>query len=115
MPERPRPWLRPPSVRTPADGALQERQASWLELFFDLVFVVAIAELARQLVLDHSLGGFGIFAGLFLPVFIAWQRAAEPGGLRRDFGRHARRAGGLRAHRSLNSASTACTTCGSCG
>ena len=22
---------------------------------------------------DHSLGGFAIFAGLFLPVFIAWQ------------------------------------------
>jgi low temperature requirement protein LtrA len=68
---RPRPWLRPPTVRTAA-GA-EERHASWLELFFDLVFVVAIAELARQLVLDHSLGGFGIFAGLFLPVFIAWQ------------------------------------------
>jgi low temperature requirement protein LtrA len=73
MPERLRPWLRPPRVRTPADGAEEERHASWLELFFDLVFVVAVAELARQLVLDHSLGGFGIFAGLFLPVFIAWQ------------------------------------------
>jgi low temperature requirement protein LtrA len=71
--DRPRPWLRPPRVRTPADGALAERHASWLELFFDLVFVVAIAELARRLVLDHSPGGFGIFAGLFLPVFIAWQ------------------------------------------
>ena len=70
MTEMPRPWLRPPRVRTPAD---EERHASWLELFFDLVFVVAVAELARQLVLDHSLGGFGIFAGLFLPVFIAWQ------------------------------------------
>jgi low temperature requirement protein LtrA len=74
MPEtRPRPWLRPRRVRIPADGDPDERHASWLELFFDLVFVVAIAELARQLVLNHSLGGFGIFAGLFLPVFIAWQ------------------------------------------
>jgi low temperature requirement protein LtrA len=60
-------------LRTPADGAQVERHASWLELFVDLVFVVAVAELARQLVLDHSVGGFGIFAGLFLPVFIAWQ------------------------------------------
>ncbi len=50
-----------------------ERHASWLELFFDLVFVVAIAQLAQELVRDHSLGGFAIFAGLFLPVFIAWQ------------------------------------------
>jgi low temperature requirement protein LtrA len=50
-----------------------QRHASWLEVFFDLVFVVAVAELAEQLVHDHSLGGFAIFAGLFLPVFIAWQ------------------------------------------
>jgi low temperature requirement protein LtrA len=37
------------------------------------VFVVAIAQLAEELARDHSLGGFAIFAGLFLPVFIAWQ------------------------------------------
>jgi hypothetical protein len=42
-----------------------------LELFFDLVFVVAIAQLSHEL--DHSLAGFGVFAALFLPVFIAWQ------------------------------------------
>jgi len=51
----------------------RERHASWLELFFDLAFVVAIAELAQELVRDQSLGGFGAFAGLFLPVFIARQ------------------------------------------
>ena len=72
-PPRARPWLRPPTLRTPAAGAGDERHASWLELFFDLVFVVAVAELAQELVRDHSLGGFAIFAGLFLPVFIAWQ------------------------------------------
>ena len=60
-------------LRSYGDRPLSERHASWLELFFDLVFVVAITELARQLVADHSLGGFAIFAGLFLPVFIAWQ------------------------------------------
>jgi low temperature requirement protein LtrA len=32
----------------------QERHATWLELFFDLVFVVAIAELAHTLH-DHQL------------------------------------------------------------
>src|SRR6185312_3940857 len=68
-----RPWLRPPALRTPGDGGDEERHASWLELFFDLVFVVAIAQLAQELARDHSLGGFAIFAGLFLPVFIAWQ------------------------------------------
>ena len=59
--------LRPPRLRTLDDG---ERHASYLELFFDLVFVVAIAQLAHELVLDHSLAGFGVFAGLFLPVFV---------------------------------------------
>lgn len=69
-----RPWLRPPLLRTvdpEIDGA--ERRASWLELFFDLVFVVAVAQLAQQLVRDHTLGGFAIFCALFMPVFIAWQ------------------------------------------
>jgi low temperature requirement protein LtrA len=66
-----KPLLLPPRLRTleGADG----RRASYLELFFDLVFVVAIAQLAHELVVDHSLRGFGIFAALYLPVFLAWQ------------------------------------------
>ncbi|MGH2556630.1 MAG: hypothetical protein ACRDHO_13055 [Actinomycetota bacterium] len=37
----PRPWVTPPRLRTlEGDG---ERHASWLELFLDIVFVVAIA------------------------------------------------------------------------
>jgi low temperature requirement protein LtrA len=63
--------LRPPRLRTLDDDG--ERHASWLELFFDIVFVVAIAQLAEELVLDHSLRGFAVFVALFLPVFIAWQ------------------------------------------
>jgi hypothetical protein len=38
-------WLRPPRLRTLAKRE-SERHASWLELFFDLVLVVAIAQLA---------------------------------------------------------------------
>jgi low temperature requirement protein LtrA len=63
--------LRPPRLRTLEEEG--ERHASWLELFFDVVFVVAIAQLAHELVEDHSLRGFAVFAALFLPVFIAWQ------------------------------------------
>jgi low temperature requirement protein LtrA len=62
--------LRPPRLRT-LDG--EERHATYLELFFDLVFVVAIAQLAHELVLDHSLHGFAVFGAVYLPVFIAWQ------------------------------------------
>jgi low temperature requirement protein LtrA len=60
---------RPPRLRTLEGG---ERHASYLELFFDLVFVVAIAQLAHELVVDHSLEGFATFAALYLPVYIAW-------------------------------------------
>jgi low temperature requirement protein LtrA len=63
--------LRPPRLRTLEDG--DHRHASYLELFFDLVFVVAIAQLSHELVLDHSLHGFAVFGALCLPVFIAWQ------------------------------------------
>jgi len=66
-----KPLLLPPRLRTLEDG--DGRRASYLELFFDLVFVVAIAQLAHELELDHSLRGFGVFAALYLPVFLAWQ------------------------------------------
>jgi low temperature requirement protein LtrA len=65
-------WLVPPRLRTIADET-EERRATWLELFFDLVFVVAIAELSQQLAVDHSAEGFLRFAGLFVPVWVAWQ------------------------------------------
>ncbi|MBA2462419.1 MAG: low temperature requirement protein A [Actinobacteria bacterium] len=61
-----------PRLRTAEDSA-EERHASWLELFFDLVFVIAIAELAHQLELDHSAAGLLRFAALFVPVYVAWQ------------------------------------------
>ena len=64
-------WLEPPRLRTVAE--VGERHASWLELFFDLVFVVAITELSHYLVTDHSAAGFLRFAALFIPVYVAWQ------------------------------------------
>jgi low temperature requirement protein LtrA len=49
-----------------------ERHASWLELFFDLVFVVAVAQLAALLHDDLSVRGLLIFAALFVPVWWQW-------------------------------------------
>ena len=66
-----KPLLLPPRLRTLETG--DGRRASYLELFFDLVFVVAIAQLAHELEVDHSLRGFAVFASLYLPVFLAWQ------------------------------------------
>ena len=64
-------WHDPPRLRTLED-ADNERHATWLELFFDLVFVVAIAQLADGLAEDPSVRGFLIFVGLFVAVWWAW-------------------------------------------
>ncbi len=65
-------WHDPPRLRTLEEDDGDERHATWLELFFDLVFVVAIAQLADGLAEDPSLRGFLIFAGLFVAVWWAW-------------------------------------------
>jgi low temperature requirement protein LtrA len=65
-------FLAPPRVRTLEGGEDEIRRATWLELFFDLVFVVAVAQLANALSDDTTLEGFLIFAGLFVPVWWAW-------------------------------------------
>lgn len=61
----------PPRLRT-GEGVEEERHASWLELFFDLVFVVAITQLGESLSHDVSWTGVMRFGGLFVPVWWAW-------------------------------------------
>ena len=46
--------------------------ASWLELFFDLVVVAAIAQLAHRLQSAPTLPEVGVFVVLYLAVWIAW-------------------------------------------
>jgi low temperature requirement protein LtrA len=65
-------FLEPPRLRTAAAERYEERHATWLELFLDLVFVVAIAELGTSLSHHVSARGFLIYAGLFVPVIWAW-------------------------------------------
>lgn len=64
-------WLRPPRLRT-ADTAETERHATWFELFFDLVFVLAVAKLGSILHDDPTPTGFVEFIVLFVPVWWAW-------------------------------------------
>jgi len=59
-----------PSLRTPQEG--EERHATWLELFYDLVVVAAVSQVAHALSQDHSGLGLLVFAGLFIPVFWVW-------------------------------------------
>lgn len=63
-------WLQPPRLRIGEES--EERHATWLELFYDLVFVVAVSQLAHNLNDDVSLSGFCGFVVLFIPVWWSW-------------------------------------------
>ena len=63
--------FQPPKLRREEceDG---ERRATWLEPFFDLIFVVAIAQLAHNFHEDFSFVGLAKLAILFVPVWWCW-------------------------------------------
>ena len=62
---------RPPRLRI-GDAENEPRHATWLELFYDLVFVVAVSQLAHKLSGDVSWRGFLGYAGLFVPLWWTW-------------------------------------------
>jgi len=64
-----RPLFEPPRIRRPDEG---ERPTAWLEFFFDLVFVVAIDQVARRL--QHDVTGHDaiVYFALYAPVWWAW-------------------------------------------
>lgn len=64
-------FLQPPRLRIGEDSE-EERRATWLELFYDLVFVVAVSQLAHNLTEDISLSGLFGFVALFIPVWWSW-------------------------------------------
>lgn len=59
----------PPHIR-PVAGA--ERRVTWLELFFDLVFVAAVAQVAEPLREHYTLTELSRFGPLFLLIWWAW-------------------------------------------
>ena len=54
------------------DRQATEQPVSWLELFFDLVFVTAFDRLAQRLLAHPDLPTFGIFALMFAALWWAW-------------------------------------------
>jgi low temperature requirement protein LtrA len=62
-------WVNPPRLRSVDRG---ERHATWVELFFDLVFVVAVAQLSHLISNDPSAKSFLHYALLFAPVWFIW-------------------------------------------
>ena len=63
-----------PPGGAPADPEHQEveRHASWAELFFDLVAVAAVGALAHVLAAELGWASLGLYAVLFLAVWLAW-------------------------------------------
>jgi low temperature requirement protein LtrA len=62
-------------VRSPAlwpSHGHNHRRATWTELFFDLVFVAAVAEVSKPLSADYSPGGLLRFSFLFVLIWWAW-------------------------------------------
>src|SRR5919108_4958582 len=66
-------WWQPPH---PASDHAEERRVTFLELFYDLVYVVIIAELSHALAGNISLTAIGIFVFLFIIVWWAWFNGA---------------------------------------
>jgi low temperature requirement protein LtrA len=64
-------FLQPPRLRI-GEETEGERRATWLELFYDLVFVVAVSQLAHYLHDHVSLSGLLGFVVLFIPVWWSW-------------------------------------------
>lgn len=58
-----------PVLRGGTDG---HRQATWAELFFDLIFVVAVAQLATWLVDNVTWRGALIYSFAYVPVWFSW-------------------------------------------
>jgi len=60
------------SVRLWSADPSQSRRASWLELFFDLIFVAAVAQVGVPLGEDYSVHGLVRYALMFLLIWWAW-------------------------------------------
>jgi len=62
-------WWQPPRR---AGDRIEHRQVTFLELFYDLVYVALVAELSHALSSNISWAGLGRFAFLFVIVWWAW-------------------------------------------
>ena len=54
----------------PAHG--KERRVTWMELFFDLIFVAAVAQVGTPLEHEYTVAGLLRYAFLFVLIWWAW-------------------------------------------
>ncbi len=63
-------WFHRPLLHSPTLGV--EKKVTWLELFYDLIFVAAFIQLGNGLSHHITPGGVALFAGMFVPLWISW-------------------------------------------
>ena len=63
--------VRPPQLRFIA-GADPSRKVTWLELFFDLIFVAAVAQVGEPLREHYTVAGLVRYSVLFILIWWAW-------------------------------------------
>ncbi len=67
------PLWQPPQLHTQwHENRHEERKVSWLELFYDLVYVATLIQLGNRLSDDVSVSGFLQFVALFVPIWWSW-------------------------------------------
>lgn len=62
-------WWGPPRK---FDPNFEERRISWLELFYDLVYVIAISRITHHFALHITVNGFLEYVSLFILIFWGW-------------------------------------------
>jgi low temperature requirement protein LtrA len=62
-------WWGPPRK---FENSEEERRVSWLELFYDLVYVIAIARITHHFAMHVSINGFLEYVSLFILIFWGW-------------------------------------------
>lgn len=79
----------PPADSSPvgASPVGEERHASWLELFFDLVVVAGIGMLAHLLQEDHGAGGVALYVVAYTAFWLLWACFTTYGNLAGDAAR----------------------------
>lgn len=55
----------------------EERRISWLELFYDLVYVIAISRITHMLCNDLSITNFFWYCSLFILIFWGWLNGSQ--------------------------------------
>jgi len=63
-------WLQIPLFHYPRNG--KHKKPSWLELFYDLVFVAAFIQLGNALSTSVSVEGYVGFTLVFIPLWLIW-------------------------------------------